>query len=264
VVRALRGLRSLTHRGFRLLVGGQFASGVSDAAYAGALPWYVLADHGSTVLLGTVLAAYGVLRTVLIVPGGHGSDRFGPWSVMMAADAVRAVAAEALALLTVAGRAQADLLILVATVLGAGEGVFLAASFAIVPALLPDDQLPAGNALASVNSQLAALLGPGLGGVVVAWAEPASAFALDALSFVVSALTLARIGRQERSRRPVTGGPASRQEPPSGAPLGAWCGAAGDWAIGMPPPGSADCLPRNGPCGSSSPSPWPPTWGWEG
>ena len=55
-----RTLAPLRHRGYRLLVTGQVTSNLGDACYAVALPWFVLAGHGGTVLLGTVLAAYGV------------------------------------------------------------------------------------------------------------------------------------------------------------------------------------------------------------
>jgi hypothetical protein len=55
-----------------------------------ALPWYVLANHGGPLLLGTVLAAYGIPRTALLAVGGHASDRWRPWTVMMSSDVVRA------------------------------------------------------------------------------------------------------------------------------------------------------------------------------
>ena len=65
---------------------GQVTSNVGDACYAVALPWYVLAGHGGTVLLGTVLAAYGIPRTALIMVGGYASDRWRPQTVMLATD----------------------------------------------------------------------------------------------------------------------------------------------------------------------------------
>jgi MFS family permease len=83
---APRALAPLRHRRFRLLTAGQVTSNVGDACYAVALPWYVLADHGSAVLLGTVLAAYGIPRTALLAVGGYASDRWRPQTVMMAAD----------------------------------------------------------------------------------------------------------------------------------------------------------------------------------
>jgi predicted MFS family arabinose efflux permease len=190
---AKRGLGPLHHRGFRLLAAGQLASNVGDSCYAVALPWYVLAEHGGALLLGTVLVAYGVPRTVLLAVGGHASDRWRPWTVMMSTDAARAIGVGALAGAAALGPARAAVLVPIAAVLGAGEGLFLPGSFSIVPALLPGEDLQAGNALASAGTQFAALAGPVLGGAMVALLGPSPAFALDAASFVLSAMMLQRV-----------------------------------------------------------------------
>jgi MFS family permease len=198
-----RSFAPLRHRGFRLLVSGQLASNAGDAFYAVALPWYVLATHGGALLLGTVLAAYGIPRTVLLAVGGHASDRWRPWTVMMTSDAVRALAVAALAVAAASGPARAAVLVPIAAVLGAGEGMFLPGSFAIVPALLPDAELQSGNALASGATQLATLAGPAIGGALIAVLGPSPAFAADAVSFVVSAVTLGGVRAAVRAR-PVT------------------------------------------------------------
>jgi MFS family permease len=190
-VRALRTLAPLRHRRFRLLTAGQVTSNVGDACYAVALPWYVLADHGSAVLLGMVLVAYGIPRTALLAVGGYASDRWRPQTVMLASDLARALAVAALAVTAAVGPARAIVLLPIAVVLGAGEGLFLPGSFAILPSLLPGEDLQAGNALASSGTQLAALAGPVIGGALIALAGPPLAFALDAFSFTVSAMTLA-------------------------------------------------------------------------
>ncbi len=189
----IRSLAPLRHRAFRLLIGGQLASNLGDAFYAVALPWYVLAGHGGALRLGEVLAAYGIARTIALAIGGHLSDRLRPWTAMIGADATRALALGGLAAVAATGPARFELLIPIAVVVGAGEGIFLPASFAIVPALVPDDDLQAGNALTSGGTQLAMLVGPALGGAVVALLGSAPAFAFDAGSFLVSTLTLLAI-----------------------------------------------------------------------
>jgi predicted MFS family arabinose efflux permease len=189
-LRAPGALAVLHHRRFRLLVAGQVTSNVGDACYAVALPWFVLSGHGGTVLLGTVLAAYGIPRTALILAGGWASDRFRPQTVMLVTDAVRVLAMAALAAAAAAGPPRAVLLIPLAVVLGAGEGLFLPASYSVVPSLLPARDLQAGNALASGGTQLASLVGPAVGGVLVALGSSSAAFGLDAVSFAVSAVTL--------------------------------------------------------------------------
>jgi MFS family permease len=208
-----RGLAPLRHRGFRRLVAGQLTSGIGDACYLIALPWYVLAHHGGALLLGTVLAAYGVPRTAAIVFGGQASDRWRPWTVMMAADGVRVVAMAALAVAAAAGPARAAVLIPIAVVLGVGEGLFLPGSFAIIPTLLPDAELQPANALGEGATQLAALAGPALGGALVAFLGPAPAFALDAATFVVSVVSLAGVRAAQRAQRAQpAGAPASVTE----------------------------------------------------
>lgn len=193
VARARAAWRSgpLAQRNFQLLAGGQFTSTVGDYCYAVALPWLVLSAHGGPVLLGTVLACYGVPRTVLIPVGGILADKIGPRTIMLAADAARCVLVTALVVLASQRLASLPLLAPVAALLGAGEGLFLPASFTIMPALLKPDQLAAGNALSSAMVQAGSLAGPVLGGLLVASAGSAPAFAADAATFAVSAITLA-------------------------------------------------------------------------
>jgi hypothetical protein len=187
-------------RSFRLLAGGQFASTIGDFCYAVALPWLVLSSHGGAILLGTVLACYGVPRTVLIPVGGVLADKVGPRTLMLAADGARCVLVAGLAVLATRHTASLAALGPVAALIGAGEGLFLPASFAIMPSLLDGERLAAGNALSTAATQAGSLLGPALGGALVATTgSSAAAFAVDAASFGVSALSLALIPRRAAS-----------------------------------------------------------------
>ena len=195
----LGSLRSgpLGVRSFRLLAGGQFTSTIGDYCYAVALPWLVLSNRGGAVLLGTVLACYGVPRMVLIPVGGVLADKVGPRTVMLAADAARCALVAALAVL--AARHTASLAVLgpIAAGIGAGEGLFIPASFAIMPSLLDEERLAAGNAISTAAVQTGSLLGPAVGGALVAATRASTwAFAIDAASFAVSAATLALIPRK--------------------------------------------------------------------
>ena len=206
VAAARRSLRDgpLAVRSFRLLAGGQFASTVGDYCYAVALPWLVLSNHAGAILLGTVLACYGVPRTVLIPVGGVLADKVGPRTLMMTADVVRCALVAALAVLAARHTASLAALGPIAALIGAGEGLFLPASFSIMPALLDGERLAAGNALSSAAVQAGSLLGPALGGALVAVTHSSTAaFGVDAASFAVSSLTLLLIPRS------AAGGPAA-------------------------------------------------------
>ena len=186
-------------RSFRLLVGGQFASTIGDYCYAVALPWLVLSTHGGAIMLGIVLACYGVPRTILLPVGGVLADKMGPRTLMLAADAIRCVLVAALAVLAARHIASLAALGPIAALIGAGEGLFIPASYAIMPSLLDEEQLTAGNALSTAAVQAGSLLGPALGGALVAVTRASTAaFAVDAVSFGVSALTLLLIPRRPR------------------------------------------------------------------
>ncbi len=187
----------LAVRSFRLLTGGQFASTIGDYCYAVALPWLVLSNHGSTVLLGIVLACYGVPRTILMPIGGVLTDKIGPRTLMLFADVLRCVLVGVLTFL--AARHTASLVTLgpIAALIGVGEGLFLPASFAIMPSLLDEGRLAAGNSLNFTAVQIGSLLGPALGGALVATTGASTAaMGVDAASFAVSALSLALIPRR--------------------------------------------------------------------
>lgn len=185
----------LSVRNFQFLTAGQFASTIGDYCYAIALPWFVLSAHGSAELLGTVLACYGVPRTVLIPVGGVLADKVTPRVTMLAADVVRCALIAVLAVISTRHTASIGLLGPVAAVIGAGEGLFIPASYAILPSLLDRDQLAPGNALFTAAQQTGSLVGPALGGAVVAVSGPTAAFGVDAASFALSALSLVLITR---------------------------------------------------------------------
>ena len=178
---------------FRLLTAGQFTSTIGDYCYAIALPWFVLSSHGGTILLGTVLACYGIPRAVFIPVGGVLADRISPRISMLAADGCRCLLVAALAVLATRHSVSLATLGPVAALVGAGEGIFIPASYAIMPSLIDTGQLAAGNAVFTAAQQAGSLLGPVVGGALVALAGPAPAFAVDAASFAVSAATLALI-----------------------------------------------------------------------
>jgi MFS family permease len=188
---------------FRLLTGGQVTSTVGDYCYAVALPWLVLSGHGGPTLLGAVLACYGVPRVVALPAGGVLADKVGPRRVMLISDTARAILAGVLML--VAARHVTALAVLgpIAVGLGAGEGLFLPAANSIMPSLLAPGRLAAGNAINMAALQAGSVLGPVLGGAMVAAAGSVPAFAVDAASFAVSAVTLALIRLSRAAAAPV-------------------------------------------------------------
>lgn len=177
----------LRHPEFQRIIVGQIASNLGDLVYAVAFPWLVLSDGGGAGTLGGLLASFGVARIVGVVLGGRLSDRRGPRSLMVGCDLVRA----ALVLLIPAavsgfGAGSGAMYALLAA-MGLTGGLFIPASYSLLPAILPGDELAGGNAISSVATQSGTLIGPVVGGALVAGWGVDVAFYLDAGTFLVSA-----------------------------------------------------------------------------
>jgi predicted MFS family arabinose efflux permease len=182
-------LRPLRNRNYGLLFTGQLTSLVGDQLYVVALPFLVL-GHAGVRELGLVLMCFGIARIATVPIGGMLADRVNKTKLMLLTDVGRA-----LCVLGVAGMAFGPELSIVhvmalTAVLGALEGLFLPPSYAILPDILSDDELPAGNALNTALESAAGFVGPALAGLVVAVFTPGVALTIDAGTFVISAASL--------------------------------------------------------------------------
>ncbi|MCL4395618.1 MAG: MFS transporter [Chloroflexi bacterium] len=187
---------------FGLLWIGQGASLLGDQFYLIALPWLVLQLTGDPLALGLVLALAGLPRAVFMLVGGVVTDRWSPRTVMLVSDVIRLVLATVMAVLVFAGSMQLWMLYVLALLFGSVAGFFLPASNSIVPKLVSPESLQGANAAFQGTAQLSVFLGPMLAGTLIAsFASPSPggaadlmgigiALAIDALSFVVSIVTL--------------------------------------------------------------------------
>jgi len=184
----------LHHRDFRLLWTGLVVSLLGDGIFLVAVAWeaYRLDDHPSA-LAGVGLAT-SAPQVILLLFGGAISDRLPRRKVLIAADVARAVAVSCLTVLAVVGEMRLFELWAVALVIGAATAFAAPAFDAIVPGLVPKERLMEANGLDQFLRPAALqLLGPALGGLLLASLGSSGAFGADALSFVFSACCVAKI-----------------------------------------------------------------------
>src|SRR5437867_3825224 len=194
--------RPLAVRDFRLLWGGQTISLLGDGIFVVALAWQTLHLSSSPTALSAVLLARALPEVLLAVVGEAITDRFPRRSVMLVSDLVRTACVGAIAVLTGTGHVQVWHLVSLGAVYGAAEAFFEPAVYAIYPEILSPQLLLEANALRSTGAILAVqLLGPALGGVVVAAVGTAWAFGADALSFGVSLATLLAVALRAAPHR---------------------------------------------------------------
>jgi predicted MFS family arabinose efflux permease len=182
-------LRPLRNRNYALLFTGQLCSLVGDQLYVVALPFLVL-GHASVSQLGLALMCFGLARIAALPLGGILADRMDRARLMLLSDIGRAGCVAAIAgVVFLPGHPMLPVMALTA-VLGALEGLFLPPSYAILPDVLSEDELPAGNALNTALESAAAFVGPAIAGLVLVLFTPGVALAIDAVTFIVSAGTL--------------------------------------------------------------------------
>jgi len=150
-----------------------------------AMAWLVLQLTGSSLALGTVLVVQAVPRAALMVVGGALADRFTPRLTMLGSMALRALFVAPLALLVLTGRVQMWEVYGIAVVFGIVDAFFYPARSSILPRIVDSRELEAANAVLNVTAQASVILGPVLGGVIVAAYGVGWAFAGDAAAFVL-------------------------------------------------------------------------------
>ena len=175
---------------FRRFWIGATISLFGDQFYLVALPWLVLQITGSGLALGTILMVAAIPRAVFMLIGGATSDRISPRRILISTAAARTLLVGAVAALIYFHRILLWELYLLAGAFGFADAFSYPALLALLPALVSLDRLPAANALINGSAQLSTTAGPAPAGLTIKRWGIASAFAIDAISFlfVIAAL----------------------------------------------------------------------------
>lgn len=176
----------LRNRSFLTIWTASAVSGLGDKIAIIALYLLVYKLAGRAVDLG-LLAAVQIIPAVLLGPlAGLALDRYDRRRVMIICELASAVVAAALPFARSLGQVYA-----LAALLSVGRQFVGPARLALLPSVVPAARLGQANALAMLTQNVVLLLGPALGGALVAWRGTSAAFWVDAASFVLSAGLLA-------------------------------------------------------------------------
>lgn len=187
--------KSLTLRPFALLWSGQQLSALGDSIYRVALAWWILEKTGSATAMSTIFIFASAPMLVFLLVGGVAVDRYPRARVMFLSDILRGLLIGIVALLAFAHRLELWHIYIVSLLFGIVGAFFGPAYRAIVPEIVPRELLPSANGLTTLSLQLAEIAGPALGALVVSTSGSPTAFTVDSLTFVISALCLAPLVR---------------------------------------------------------------------
>ncbi len=215
-------IATLRHRNFGLLWAGGLVSMAGDWMLYIALPIYVYQLTGSTLATSLMFIAETLPRIVLGSVAGVFVDRWERKRTMVITNGLLALGL--VPLLLVQSRDLVWIVYLVGFVQATIEQFFSPAKNAMLPNLVPEDQLVSANAANALNNNLARLVGPALGGVIAGLLGLPGVILLDTASFLIAGTLIALIN--------VTSQP-SKAAPAAEIPAGLWLGVWREWVDGL-------------------------------
>jgi CRP-like cAMP-binding protein/predicted MFS family arabinose efflux permease len=186
---------------FRLLLASLATSGIGDWFYNVALIVLVLEQTASASWVATASIARLAPYVAFGAVAGALADRYDRRRVMIATDVARGLLMFAL---TAAASlsAPAGVAVAIAFFSTAAGTPFLPAAAALTPEIVEERRLAAANGLITSIDSLAVVFGPALGGIVLLAGPPSVAFLVNGLTFLASALMVARISAPRASAPP--------------------------------------------------------------
>ncbi len=178
---------------FRRFWLGFTISELGDAMTRVALIWYVFQTTQSSQAVGVLLLCYTGPVVVGGLVAGTLLDRFERRRVMLADNLIRGAAVGLIPLLSATGHLALWHAYVVAAVYGFLFMITLAGGPSLIPSLVAPEQLATANALETLSFTLSGVLGPPLAGVLLAWIGAPNVILLDAVSYGLFALALARM-----------------------------------------------------------------------
>jgi DHA3 family tetracycline resistance protein-like MFS transporter len=184
-------LRPLRLRDFALLWTGMAISMVGDGVYVVAIAWQVYEISNRPSALALVGVAWSLPQVLLMLLSGALADRFNRRRLMIAGDLIRCAAIATIGTLSITGRLTVPLVVGLVVIYGVGQAIFQPSFSAIVPTIVPGELLVEANSLAQfVRPFSMMLLGPLIGGLLIAAFGAGWAFVFDGGTFVFSALMI--------------------------------------------------------------------------
>lgn len=181
------------NRGFSIFLGTQLVSNLGDAVSSVIVPLLVLQITRSPVLVAAIALLETIPQLVLKLPFGALLDRWDRRRTMLLADVARCILTLLVPVTAAAHGPLLTVLFAVAVPLSVADCLFGAGFGAITPSLAGREQAAAAYALVEGGESLAWVGGPIVAGLLVVTIGGANALALDAVSFLVSAVGLGLI-----------------------------------------------------------------------
>ena len=189
----LRTFLALRHRNFRLFWFGQLISLIGTWMQSIGQAWLVLELTHSAWLLGVVGALQFLPVMLLSLFGGVLADRLPKRKVLLFTQSFAMLQAVLIWALVASGQVHIWHVLVLAALLGLTNSLDMPTRQAFVVEMVGREDLPNAIALNSSLFNMARIVGPGIGGLIIAWLGVAPLFLLNAISFIAVIIGLALI-----------------------------------------------------------------------
>jgi MFS family permease len=188
-----RMFRSLQVPNYRIFFGGHAVSVIGTWMQRVAQDWLVLELSDSPVAVGVATALQALPTLFLGLWGGLLVDRLDRRKTIIGTQAVSAVLAAALAVLTLTGVVQLWMVFGLALGLGLVTVLDVPARQAFITEMVGPDDYVNAQSLNSTVHNAGRLIGPAVAGLLIAWVGSGAAFAINAVSFIAVLVSLFRM-----------------------------------------------------------------------
>ncbi|MDX8394773.1 MAG: MFS transporter [Mariprofundales bacterium] len=183
-------IQILTERNFRQLWLATLISRAGDILHDIAVLWLVSEETGSALAVGAVIVSTSLPVLLFRLIGGAIADRFNRQKIMIATDLLRAVLVLALPLLYYFQSLNLPAILVITFLRAVLSQFFYPAQQAVIPSTVPKASLPVANSVNQTSSLAIATSIPVLSGILIATVGPVTAFYIDAITFILSAILL--------------------------------------------------------------------------
>ena len=165
-------------------------SGIGSQFTAVAMAWQIYELTNSAFQIGLLGLARAVPQAILLLVAGLLADAMNRRKLMMCTQIGLFCVSTMLALLTLSGKASAEMLYLATMALALFSSLEAPARQSMIPNLVPRENLPQALALQGTQRYIPIIAGPSLAGLVLAFSGPAACYVVDALSWLAMLISL--------------------------------------------------------------------------
>lgn len=185
-------LRLLKNKNFSLLFAGSFVSRIGSTFYNFAIGWFILTLTNSPLIMGIYIATGAIIELVISPIGGVYADRLDKVKILYVTDFLRGLIVLSAGFILFSTNQDSILLItlfIVTIILAINNAFFFPSASALLPEVVKDEVLNQANAFFSLIGSIQTILGILLAGLLYALLGIEWIFIINAVSFIISAIS---------------------------------------------------------------------------